>query len=70
MQRGMHIVCIARYVCRGTCAEVHVPRYVARGGTSCVTVQARFTVSSALYTGADGFTYVDMVEMKGTTFVS
>lgn len=62
----MHIVCIARYVCRGTCAEVQV----ARGGTSCVTVQARFTVSSALYTGADGFTYVDMVEMKGTTFVS
>ena len=40
-------------------------RYVLR-----VTVQARFRVSSAPYTGDDGFTHIDMVEMKSTTFVS
>jgi hypothetical protein len=33
-------------------------------------VQARFTVSSAPYTAADGYTYVDMVETHGTLFIS
>ena len=32
--------------------------------------QARFVVSSSAYVGADGYTYVDMVEQKGTVFVS
>ena len=32
--------------------------------------QARFVVSSAPYVGADGFTYLDLVEQKGTLFIS
>ena len=35
-----------------------------------IYVQARFTVASAPYTGADGYTYVDMVEQAGTLFIS
>ena len=32
--------------------------------------QARFVVSSALYEGADGFTSLDLVEQRGTLFIS
>ena len=35
-----------------------------------VSPQARLVVSSAPYVGADGYTYVDMVEQKGTLFLS
>ena len=35
-----------------------------------ISPQARFTVSSEPYEGADGFTYIDMVENAGTLFVS
>lgn len=35
-----------------------------------ISPQARFTVSSAPYKGTDGYTYVDMVETKGTVFIS
>ena len=35
-----------------------------------VSPQARFVVSSALYVGADGYTYLDIVEQKGTLFIS
>ena len=35
-----------------------------------ISPQARFTVSSKPYVAADGYTYVDMVESKGTLFIS
>ena len=35
-----------------------------------ISPQARFIVSSALYVGADGYTYLDLVEQKGTMFIS
>ena len=35
-----------------------------------VSPQARLVVSSAPYVGADGYTYVDMVEQAGTLFIS
>ena len=35
-----------------------------------ISAQARFTVSSAPYLAADGYTYVDMVETHGTLFIS
>ena len=35
-----------------------------------ISPQARFVVSSALYVGADGYTYLDMVEQDGTLFIS
>ena len=34
-----------------------------------INPQARFTVSSAPYE-VDGYTYIDMVETRGTVFVS
>ena len=35
-----------------------------------ISPQARFVVSSALYVGADGYTYLDLVEQQGTMFIS
>jgi hypothetical protein len=35
-----------------------------------ISPQARFIVSSALYVGADGYTYLDLVEQQGTMFIS
>ena len=35
-----------------------------------ISPQARFVVISALYVGADGYTYLDMVEQDGTLFIS
>ena len=35
-----------------------------------ISPQARFVVSSAPYVGADGYTYLDIVEQKGTLFIS
>ena len=35
-----------------------------------ISAQARFTVSSAPYAAPDGYVYIDMVEMKGTLFIS
>ena len=35
-----------------------------------ISPQARFTVSSLPYDGPDGYTYLNMVETAGTTFVS
>ena len=35
-----------------------------------ISPQARFFVSSGLYVGADGYTYLDIVEQQGTLFIS
>ena len=35
-----------------------------------ISPQARFVVSSAPYVNADGYTYLDIVEQKGTLFIS
>ena len=44
--------------------------YFSAEGEVLISPQARFTVSSALYLGADGYTYLDLVEQSGTLFVS
>ena len=35
-----------------------------------ISPQARFVVSSSPYVGDDGYTYLDLVEQKGTLFIS
>ena len=44
--------------------------YFASEDEVLVSAQARFTVSSAPYAAADGYTYIDMVEMKGNVWYS
>ena len=55
-------------LCAGKAIEAY--SYFASEAEVLVSPQARFTVASAPYDGADGYTYVDMVETKGTLFIS
>ena len=55
-------------LCAGKAIEAY--SYFAAEAEVLISPQARFTVASAPYEGADGYTYVDMVEMKGTLFIS
>jgi hypothetical protein len=55
-------------LCAGT--TIHAYLYFAAEAEMLVSPQARFTVASAPYEGADGYTHVDMVETKGTLFIS
>jgi hypothetical protein len=55
-------------LCAGKAIEAY--SYFAAEAEVLISPQARFTVASAPYEGADGYTYVDMVETKGTLFIS
>jgi hypothetical protein len=55
-------------LCAGKAIQAY--SYFAAEAEVLISPQARFTVASAPYEGADGYTYVDMVEMKGTLFIS
>ena len=44
--------------------------YFAAEGEVLMSPQARFFVSSGLYVGTDGYTYLDIVEQQGTLFIS
>ena len=44
--------------------------YFEGEGEVLISPQARFTVSSEPYSGADGYTFLDMVETAGTVFIS
>ncbi len=55
-------------LCAGKAIQAY--SYFAAEAEVLVSPQARFTVASAPYEGVDGYTYVDMVETKGTIFIS
>jgi hypothetical protein len=55
-------------LCAGKAIQAY--SYFAAEAEVLISPQARFTVASAPYEGADGYTYVDMVETRGTLFIS